>query len=71
MHILNSKERKEMEVLAESRVRDKNEVTIPKSVRLILNVVPYDMVRWERDDNGIIYICKVVTRKVNNKCGGE
>lgn len=58
------------EILAETRIRPKNEITIPGIVRDMLNLVPGDLVRFESFE-GNICICKVVTRKVkNNKIVG-
>ena len=57
------------EVLFESRIRDRNEITIPVSVRKFLNLSPGDFIRFENID-GHICICKSVTHKVNHSCGG-
>jgi len=51
--------------LAETRIRPRNEITIPGIVRDVLNLCPGDLVRFEMDE-GVVSICKVVTHKVNN-----
>jgi len=58
------------EILAEIRVRSKNEITIPSIVRDVLNLSSGDIIRFE-NILGNICICKVITRKINNKYGGE
>ena len=57
-----------VEIMDESRIRDKNEVTIPIPVRSFLKVGPGDRIRWELGDDGCIIVCKVVSHKVNNRC---
>lgn len=59
------------EILAETRIRPKNEITIPMIIRDMLNLVPGDMIRFERNNVGDVCLCKVITRKINNRCGGE
>jgi len=58
-----------MEILAETRVRPKNEITIPGNVREVLNLNPGDFVRFELDNNMIV-VHKVITRKISNGRGG-
>ena len=58
------------EILAETDIRDRNVVTLPVVVRDILNTSYGDRIRFERNDHGDICICKVVSHKVNNRCGG-
>lgn len=57
------------EILAETDIRDRNVVTLPTIVRDILNTSYGDRIRFERNDHGDICICKVVSHKVNNRCG--
>ena len=52
------------EILAETRIRPRNEITVPGIVRDILNLRPGDLIRFERVD-GSICVCKAVTRKIN------
>ena len=59
-----------MELLAETRVRPKNEITVPGIIRDILNISPGDMLRFEMVE-GNICLCKVVTKKINHSCGGR
>jgi len=58
-----------MEILAETRIRPKNEITVPPIIRDMLNLNPGDYLRFELID-GNICLCKSVTRKINNNCGG-
>jgi len=58
------------EILAEIRIRSKNEITIPPSIRKLLKLSPSDILRFELLDNKIC-ICKAVTRKINNKYGED
>ena len=48
------------------RVREKNEITIPKKVREILGVEPGDYIQFEGDDNGGVNIHKIIPQKVYN-----
>ena len=57
------------EILAETRIRPKNEITIPPLIRDILNLSPGDMIRFESCE-GFICVCKAVTRKINHKING-
>jgi len=60
-----------VEILAEIRIRLKNEITIPGVIRDMLNLSPSDLLRFELIE-GNICMYKVITRKVNNKnVGGE
>ena len=54
------------EILAETRIRPKNEITIPGIVRDMLNLSSGDMIRFESFE-GNICVCKVVTHKINNR----
>ena len=56
------------EKLDESRIRERNEITIPIPVRDILHLEPGDFIRWELNDKGCITVCKSVTMKVNSNC---
>ncbi len=59
-----------VEVLSETRMRPKNEITVPSVVRDMLNLVPGDYIRFELVD-GNVCVCKAVTHKINNRsCGG-
>lgn len=54
------------------RVREKNEVTIPKKVREILNIEPGDYIQFDSDNDGGIVVHKIKTVKLKNdgkKCG--
>ena len=55
------------EKIDEIEIRDRNVVTIPIKIRRLLNVAPGDYLRFERK-NGLIIICKAVTRSVPNNC---
>jgi bifunctional DNA-binding transcriptional regulator/antitoxin component of YhaV-PrlF toxin-antitoxin module len=57
-----------VEVLDETKIRERNEITIPMNVRSFLKLVPGDFIRWELSDLGCIIVCKAVIRKVNNRC---
>ena len=59
-----------VEILAETRIRPKNEITVPSVIRDMLNLNPGDMLRFEFVD-GNICVCKAVTHKVNHFCGGR
>ena len=59
------------EILGEMRLKIKNQVTVPKAVVEILNLKIGDFIRFEQKDNGEICLCKSVTHKVNNNCGGK
>ena len=50
-------------------IRDKNEVTLPIPVRKTLNLIPGDLVRFELNDDGIVCMHKIITRKINNNGG--
>ena len=58
------------EILAETKIRPKNEITVPPIIRDMLNLSPGDHIRFELFD-GNICVCKAITRKVSNKCGIE
>ncbi len=58
------------ETLAETRIRPRNEITVPTVIRDMLNLSPGDLLRFESDD-GSICVCKAVTRKINNRGGGK
>jgi bifunctional DNA-binding transcriptional regulator/antitoxin component of YhaV-PrlF toxin-antitoxin module len=60
-----------METLEETWIRPKNEITVPRQVRNLLNLAPKDGIRWILCDNGEIVIKKIVSKIVNNKnmCG--
>lgn len=47
-----------------SRIRDKNEVTIPIPVREHLNLNPDDLVVWNIDNRGIATMGKLITHRV-------
>ena len=51
------------------RVRDKNEITIPKKVREILGVEPGDWVQFESDNDSGIVIHKIKPVKLLNGGG--
>ena len=59
-----------VEILAETRIRPKNEITVPSVVRDMLNLNPGDLLRFEIID-GNVCICKAISRKVNNKKNGD
>jgi len=59
------------EVLAERKIRDRFVLTLPGVVRDILNLSVSDNIRFERNDNGDVCICKVRFHKVNNKSIGD
>jgi len=59
----------EMKNLGERMIRDKNEVTLPIPVRKTLNLIPGDLVRFELNDDGIVCMHKIITRKINNNGG--
>jgi len=61
-----------VEILDESRIRERNEITVPIRVREFLKIIPGDLIRWELNNTGCIVVCKVITRKVNNRyCKNE
>ena len=53
----------------ESKLRLKNQLTIPGEVVELLHLKKGDFVRFEIN-GGSVNICKAVTSKVNNNCGG-
>lgn len=57
------------DIIDEVKIRERNEITIPFLVRDILNLKPGDYLRFERK-NSNMYVCKAVTHKINNNCGG-
>ena len=57
------------ETLGECEIRDRFVVTIPKDIRKFLNLRISDRLRWENINNNIC-VCRVVSHKINNRCGG-
>ena len=49
------------------RIREKNEITIPKSVRLVLGVEPGDWIQFEHDNNGGVVIHKIMPVRLKNE----
>ena len=58
------------EILAETWIRPKNEITVPIEVRAICKLLPGDGLRWIRLDSGDIVVKKIISKIVNNNCGG-
>lgn len=58
------------EVLAETWLRPKNEITVPIPVRSYCRLKPGDGLRWIKLDNGEIVVKKIVSKIVNTNCGG-
>lgn len=58
-----------MEILAESWIRPKNEITIPIEVRNLRNIKPGNGLRWILNDNNRIYVEKITSMIVNNSGG--
>ena len=58
------------EILAEMRIRPRNEITVPPVIRDMLNLSPGDMIRFEFYD-GNICVYKAVTRRINHRHGGD
>lgn len=54
----------------ESKIRPKNQVTIPPEVCDFLRAEPGDFLRWEFQSN-VIIVCKSVTRRVSNNTKKE
>jgi hypothetical protein len=54
----------------ESKIRPKNQVTIPPQICDVLRASPGDFLRWELR-NGILVVCKSVTRRVSNNTTKE
>ena len=52
-------------LVGESRIRPKNQVTIPPEVCEALRVDPGDFLRWELQ-HGVMIVCKSVTRRIGN-----
>ena len=57
------------EVLGETWIRDRNEITISIPIRSYCRLGPGDGIRWIKMDNGDVVVKKIVSKIVNNNCG--
>jgi len=60
-----------MEILAESWIRPKNEITIPIEVRNLWNIKPGNGLRWILTDDNRIYVVKITSMVVNHSGGNH
>jgi len=56
-------------VIGETWIRPKNEITVPRVLREIFNLSPGDGLRWIRLPNGNIVVKKIVSKVVNHNGG--
>jgi len=60
------------EVLGETWIRDRHEITITVPIRNYCRLKPGDGIRWIKLDNGDVLVKKIVSTIVNHShCGDE